>query len=99
MLSLKLGVSWEQIVILQINVLFQSMTSGSILPNTTMASLIPSFLTFGLLPSFFSAVMPYGQSPIAGQNTEAFVERTFFYVGGQYVNYTFVSLPPVKCLP
>lgn len=75
------------------------MRSGSILTNTTMASRIPSFLTFGLLPSFFSAVMPYGQSPMAGQNTEAFVERTFFYVGGEYVNYTFVSLPPLKRPP
>lgn len=59
--------------------------------NMTMNSLMPGFLTLGLLPSLFSAVMPYGQSPMAGQSTETFAERTFFYVGGQYVNYTFVS--------
>lgn len=81
-------------VILLINVLFRSIKSGSMLPNTTMTSLIPSFLKFGLLPGFFSAVMPCGQSPMAGQNTEAFAERSFFYVGGQYVNYTFVSFGP-----
>ena len=67
--------------------------------NTTMTYLVPSILTFGLLPSFFSAVMPYGQSPVAGQNTEAFAERTYFYVGGQYINTTFVSLGPSKMFP
>lgn len=60
--------------------------------NTTMTYLVPSILTFGLLPSFFSAVMPYGDSPVAGQNNEAFAERTYLYVGGQYINTTFVSL-------
>lgn len=60
--------------------------------NTTMTYLVPSILTLGLLPSFFSAVMPYGETPVAGQNTEAFAERTYFYVGGQYINTTFVSL-------
>lgn len=66
------------------------MKSASI-SNITMNSLIPSFLTFGLLPNFFSAVTPYGQSSMFGQNTDA--EREFFYVGGQYVNATFVSKP------
>lgn len=59
--------------------------------NITMTSLLPSFLTFGLLPNFFSAVTPYGQNSMVGQNTDA--ERKFFYVGGQYVNATFVSKP------
>lgn len=59
-----------------------------------MNYLVPSILTFGLLPSLFSAVMPYGQSPVTGQNTEAFAERTYFYVGGQYINTIFVSIDP-----
>lgn len=68
------------------------MKSASV-SNITMNSFIPTLLTFGLLPGFFSAVMPYGQSPMAGQNTEAIAARTYFYVGGQYVNSTLVSPP------
>lgn len=70
--------------------------------NFTMASLIHFFLTFGVLPGVLSASgsNSRSQSPLGGRNTETFAERNYFYVGGQYVNTTFVStqvFPSGKC--
>jgi hypothetical protein len=59
-----------------------------------MASILNFFLAVNVLPNVLSGVIPYGQNSVVSGNTEAFAERTFFYVGGQYVNTTFVSLSP-----
>lgn len=56
-----------------------------------MASILNSFLTASLLPIVLSGVVSNGQKSSESQNAEAFAERTFFYVGGQYVNTTIVS--------
>lgn len=59
--------------------------------NNTMASILNLFLTASLLPTVWSGIVPYGQNFSGSQSTEAFAERTFFSVGGQYVNTTLVS--------
>lgn len=59
--------------------------------NITMVSFVDLFLTANILPSVISGVSSYGQNCVASENTETSAERTFFYVGGQYVNSTFVS--------
>lgn len=56
-----------------------------------MASILDFFLTVNLLPSVLSGAISYGQNSLDSEITEAFAERTFFHVGGQYVNITFVS--------
>lgn len=56
--------------------------------NDTMGSILNFFLTANLMPSVLSGVVSYGQNPLQSQNTEAFAERTFLYVGGQYINTT-----------
>ncbi|KAG8158150.1 hypothetical protein KVR01_011911 [Diaporthe batatas] len=53
-----------------------------------MVSILNFLLTASLLPTAFSGAVSYGQNSSDSQNTEAFAERTFFYVGGQYVNTT-----------
>lgn len=64
---------------------------ASTVGNITMVSFIDFFLTANILPSVFSGVSSRSQNCLASENTEASAERTFFYVGGQYVNSTFVS--------
>lgn len=64
-----------------------------------MASILDFFFAVNLLPSVLSGVMPYSQNSLDSENSEAFAERTFFYVGGQYVNITFVSPLPSRRSP